>query len=444
MLKALALMGQLGYGYNRDSFLRAVDDGVDYIGVDAGSIDSGPYFLGSGRMKASYEATRRDLEFPLLQALKLNIPFIVGSAGYAGADEHLHKFVKILSDIAADNSVHFDLFLIHSQIDKEFLKSELKKGNIHPYEGNRELTESDIDRSTRIVAQMGAGRFIEGLKNSYPVIVAGRATDASIYAAYPLLEGYRPELCWHMAKIIECGALCAKPASASDALVGRIDSDAFYLEPPNPERRCTPESAMAHALYENIDPFVIQEPDGVLNLRGARYEAVSDRCVKIWGATWQPSRKIRLKLEGAAFVGYRSIAIAGIRDPYMIRKLDCILDDVKDHCVRQFGDDVILNFRLYGKDGVLGGLEFDENLHEIGLVIDVVAAEQELAHTVCSVAKSAIQHYDYEGRIATGANLAFPYSPAEFDLGEVYEFSVYHLLDVDSYDELITAEVISF
>jgi len=44
MIKALSLMGQLGYGYNRNSFMNAIEESVDYIGVDAGSIDSGPYF----------------------------------------------------------------------------------------------------------------------------------------------------------------------------------------------------------------------------------------------------------------------------------------------------------------------------------------------------------------------------------------------------------------
>ncbi len=444
MIKALTLMGQLGYGYDRDSFFRALSEGVDYIGVDAGSIDSGPYFLGSGRMKANYSATRADLETPLKEALKRDIPFVIGSAGYAGADEHLRTFMEIIGDIAHDNGLHFKVFLIHSEIDKGFVLSELKKGNIISYEGNRELTEEDIRASTRIVAQMGACRFMEGLRKGYPLIVAGRATDASIYAAYPLLKGFPEALCWHMAKIIECGALCAKPASASDALVGRIDMDAFYLEPPNPERRCTPDSAMAHALYENINPFIIEEPDGRLDLSDAVYKAYTDRCVKCYGARWYGKNDLTLKLEGAAFRGYRTIAIAGIRDPMMIEHLDGIVEELKQESLKRFGEGVKLDFKLYGKNGVLGELEFDSKLHEIGIIIDVVADNQQKVHTVCSVVKSRLQHYDYPGRIATGANLAFPYSPAEFDLGEAYEFNVYHLLKVDDLCELFETEEVEF
>ncbi len=442
MIKALSLMGQLGYGYHKDSFLEALNEDVDFIGVDAGSIDSGPYFLGSGKMKANYDATRNDLEFPLKKAIELNIPFIIGSAGYAGSDIHLNQMVEIIKDIAKDNNLHFKIAVIHSEFDKEFIKSEFKKGNIKSYEGNRKLTIKDIESSTRIVGQMGVDKFIEALKIGANVILAGRATDASIYAAYPLMKGYKPELAWHMAKIIECGALCAKPASPSDALLGIIDDDAFYLRPPNKTRKCTPQSAMAHTLYENTNPFIIEEPDGTLILNDAKYEQHDERTVKIYGAKWIERENITIKLEGAKLSGYRTIAVAGIRNPDMIAQIDNITQDIKKQTQERFGNNFNLTFRLYGKNGVLGAMEFLDNPYEIGIIMDVVANSQQTAHKICSVAKSNLQHYDYENRIATGANVAFPYSPAEFDLGEVYEFSVYHILDTNDVNEYFKIEEI--
>ncbi len=444
MIKALSLMGQLGYGYNKDSFLSALNDGVDFIGVDAGSIDSGPFFLGSGKMKANYDATRNDLEFPLKKALEFDIPFIIGSAGYAGGDIHLEQMVKIVKDIAKDNNLHFKMAVIHSEFDKEFLRRELEKGNIKSYEGNKPLNVEDIENSTRIVGQMGVSKFQEALNNGCNLILAGRATDASVYAAYPLLEGYKPEICWHMAKIIECGALCAKPASPSDALLGIIDNDCFYLVPPNTNRKCTPQSAMVHTLYENIDPYVIEEPDGTLILNDARYESYDERAVKISGAKWIQREKTTIKLEGAKLSGYRTIAIAGIRDPLMIEQIDNITVSIKNETEQSFKENFNINFRLYGKNGVLGDMEFLDNPYEIGIIIDVVADRQQLARKICSIVKSSLQHYDYKGRIATGANLAFPYSPAEFDLGEVYEFSVYHILETDNVEERFRVEEIEF
>jgi len=39
-------------------------------------------------------------------------------------------------------------------------------------------------------------------------------------------------------------------------------------------------------------------------------------------------------------------------------------------------------------------------------------------------------HFGYAGRKSTAGNLAFPYSPSDFKAGEVYEFSVYHLMRI--------------
>ena len=40
-------------------------------------------------------------------------------------------------------------------------------------------------------------------------------------------------------------------------------------------------------------------------------------------------------------------------------------------------------------------------------------------------------HYGYKGRKSTAGNLAFPFSPSDFKVGEVYEFNLYHLMEVD-------------
>jgi hypothetical protein len=69
--------------------------------------------------------------------------------------------------------------------------------------------------------------------------------------------------------------------------------------------------------------------------------------------------------------------------------------------------------------------------HEIGLLIDAVADTPELAETVCAMARSLTLHWAYPGRIATAGNLAFPFSPADLPAGPVFEFSIYHLLELD-------------
>jgi hypothetical protein len=67
------------------------------------------------------------------------------------------------------------------------------------------LSDSDIDAATHIVGMMGVEPIQEALKSGAQIVIAGRSSDTSIFAALPLLEGYTPAVVWHMAKILECG-----------------------------------------------------------------------------------------------------------------------------------------------------------------------------------------------------------------------------------------------
>ena len=51
-------------------------------------------------------------------------------------------------------------------------------------------------------------------------------------------------------------------------------------------------------------------------------------------------------------------------------------------------------------------------------------------------------HHGYPGRISTTGNLAFPYSPSDFNAGEVYRFSLYHLLRVDDPSALFPVDIV--
>jgi hypothetical protein len=37
-------------------------------------------------------------------------------------------------------------------------------------------------------------------------------------------------------------------------------------------------------------------------------------------------------------------------------------------------------------------------------------------------------HHGYEGRLSTGGNLAFPFTPPEVSIGPAYRFNIYHLM----------------
>jgi hypothetical protein len=75
--------------------------------------------------------------------------------------------------------------------------------------------------------------------------------------------------------------------------------------------------------------------------------------------------------------------------------------------------------------------EKNRTSHELGIVIEVIAGNQELADSVCAYLRSVLLHYGYRGRIATAGNLAFPYSPSDIPCGEVFEFNIYHLMAIE-------------
>ena len=83
----------------------------------------------------------------------------------------------------------------------------------------------------------------------------------------------------------------------------------------------------------------------------------------------------------------------------------------------------------------------EDNSLELCIIIEAVAKTQEESNTICSSARSTLLHYGYEGRKSTAGNLAFPFSPSDFSAGEVYVFSIYHLMEVDNPLEGITIEM---
>jgi len=132
----------------------------------------------------------------------------------------------------------------------------------------------------------------------------------------------------------------------------------------------------------------------------------------------------------------------------MIKRLDECEKHVRDTVLTYFSDisteDYRLIFHVYGKNGVMGALEPQKEItsHEICLILEVVAKNQELANTICAFARSTLLHFSYKGRIATAGNLAFPYAPSDIPTGKVYKFNIHHLVEVDTNDELFPIEIV--
>ena len=269
------------------------------------------------------------------------------------------------------------------------------------------------------------------------LIIAGRAYDPVPVALLGLNAGFDPGLCWHMGKIMECGALCAEPASRG--VFGIIRPDHFIVEPVADESRCLVHSVAAHTLYEKSHPFYLPGPGGTLDLKECNFEQLTDRSVKVTGSKFITSKVYTVKLEGAKPIGYRSLFIGIVRDPIMISQIDLVKEKISEYVKSFFPDkDYQLIYHMCGKNGAMAELEpiKDYVPLELTVIVEVAAETQQLATAVVNRARVAMLHTSYPDRKSTAGNLAFPFTPLEIQLGKVCKFNVYHTMEVDSPTEL--------
>lgn len=243
-----------------------------------------------------------------------------------------------------------------------------------------------------------------------------------------------------MGKIMECGGICAVPKGRS--MIAQIRKNSFDLIPLSPQERCTPLSVAAHTLYEKTRPDRLPGPGGALHLDDARYEQLKDgRTVRVSGARFVPTPVYQVKLEGVERLGHRTIFIGGIHDPVLISQIDDFLEKVRQYTQNLFpeldkSDNCRLMYHVYGRNAIMGPLETQNSpVHELGIMGEVVAPTKERSHAIANNARTSILHMPYEGQLATTGNFASPLSPHEQDAGEVFKFSVYHLIDLAQGEE---------
>ena len=447
-IRILSPTAILGYGFPEAAFAAGLHKDPDVIAVDAGSTDPGPYYLGAGISFTTRPAVKRDLRLILAAGRDRGIPVLIGSAGGAGARPHLDWCVDIIHEIAGEDGLDGIMAVIPTDLTADSVRSALDDGRIRSMPAGPPLTEEAIAASANIVAQIGEAPLIRALADGADVVVAGRCYDPAVFAALPIMRGYPAGLSLHMGKILECAAIAAVPGSGSDCMFATLDETGFTVETLSESRVCTVTSVAAHTLYEKSDPYRLPGPGGTLDLTETRFDQLDDRRVRVTGTIFEPSPAHMIKLEGARRTGCRTVSIAGVRAPDFIVDLDDILDGVRGNVAGQFPQidraEATLLFRAYGRDGVMGALEPERHQpsHEIGLVIEAVAETQDLADAICAFARSTLLHFGYEGRKSTAGNLAFPYSPSDLKAGEVYEFSVYHLMQFDDAEAAFPAEMI--
>jgi len=450
-IRMMATTGMLGYGYTEEAFQRGLEQNLDFIAADSGSMDPGPHYLGEGVPFVSRQALKRDLALMLEAAVDKKIPMLIGSAGGGGSEPQLALVREVVEEIATEKNLHFDMALIHSEQSAEYLKAKLADGKIESLGPIAELTDDEIDQSERVVAMMGVEPFQAALKGGAQVVLAGRATDASIYSAIPLMRGAHAGLSWHLSKIIECAGQVTTPRPGQDCVIGTLRDDHFLVEPGHPDKRCTRMRIAAHTLYENPSPYRLEEPDGTLVTINSVYEQLDERIVKVSGSQFEPSAAYTVKLEGVKESGYRTVFIAGVRDPILISVIDDFIESCHERVAleaQNLGvakDSYRLNVRVYGKNATMGPREpvQDFNGHEIGLLVDVLASDADTSKAIMAKARYALLHTDFPGRKCISGNLAIPFSPSDMPVGMTYQFNIWHRMEIDDPLEPFPIEYVS-
>jgi hypothetical protein len=440
--------GMLGSGFRAESLDKAIALGARMIGCDAGSTDPGPGPLATGTCMFSSAAVKRDTENMMTRAIKAGIPLVIGSAGTSGSDAGLAWMVDIVREIAREQDLHFKLAVIHSELSREIVRQHRREGRVRALPPSAPVSDADIDDATHIVGMMGIEPIQQALTAGAQIVVAGRSSDTSIFAASPLLEGYAPAVVWHMAKILECGAAAVAVRTAPDCMMAVLHEDSFDVFPLREDYRCTPQSVASHTLYENADPFELKEPSGTLRTNNARYEAISDRAVRVSGSEFVHVTEYTIKLEGVRQIGYSTILMGGVRDPYILSQLNSWLAQLDDNIRTRIRNTVgerryEIVTRVYGRNGVMGALEPQRCTvggHEVFILWDVISESQQLSRSIATSVSHLAVHNPIAKWHGLISGVAFPYSPPEIDRGAVYEFHLNHVLAPDSPTSLFRTE----
>ncbi|MEI7429039.1 MAG: acyclic terpene utilization AtuA family protein [Betaproteobacteria bacterium] len=441
-INILVPVGALGLGVKESDVFARVGE-AHAIACDAGSTDSGPAYLATGKAKYSRDSIKHDLSILMRAQASAGIPLLIGSCGTSGCDEALEWTRDIAMEIAQEHGLHPHIALLYSEQSPELMAQKAGEGKVSTL---APMTESDpalFRKCDHIVALMGPEPYIAALQGGADIVLGGRSTDSAVLAAVPLMRGAGAAVAWHAGKIAECGSLCTTHPREGGVMI-RIGLDDFTVEPLGPNNQCTVNTVASHMLYENSDPFLLHEPGCILDVTQASYVAVDDRVVRATGSKLIP-RPYTMKLEGASGCGYQTIMLVGIQDREVLADLDRFMAQMQEVLMTRVhanmgnrAGEFDISLRAYGWNAVCG-----EKLNpqpplprEVGLLFVATAATQEIATQIAKTCNPWFFHLPLNP-CQELPSYAFPFSPAEVERGQVYEFKLHHVVHVDDPMELV-------
>ncbi|ADE40330.1 acyclic terpene utilization AtuA family protein [Candidatus Puniceispirillum marinum] len=440
--RVLVPSGVLGLGFDVKALERGIAAKPDIICIDGGSTDSGPYYLGTGTSKYARDVCKAEWRHLMQARAVADVPLVIGSCGTCGTNSAVDWMYDITVELAKELGQTLSVARLYADQSPHQIANAFDAGRVTPLMPAPDIDADDIRGFSNIVALAGAEAITAALASGADIILAGRTTDTAVISALPIENGDHAGAAWHGAKIAECGAFCSTNPGSGVILV-EFDESGFTVEAMAKDAICTPHSVSAHMLYENVDPYILYEPGGHLDVTGATYTAESNRRVRVEGSAWIPSDTYTVKLEAAKIAGYQTTMMAIIRDAHYVKnssvwieRLTRFLHDKIADCTDLGSDDYSLEFRLIGVNAALGVLEnrqpsADAMPVEVGVLLIITATDQMIATDLSKLINPFLLHYPLSEQEDL-PTFAFPYSPAHSDRGALYEFALNHVLTLDA------------
>ncbi len=440
-LSCLVATGHLGYSpLHPETFWRGLEQfSPKAIIADSGSCDIGPEPLASGKASSSAEWQKHDIEILLLGARQKHIPLIIGSASDTGTNEGVDQYAQIVRDVVTEQRLGpLKLGLIKHDMTRDYLRGLLRQGGtIRGLDGFPPLQRRDIERTSQFVPVMGVEPIMQCLAEEPDVIITSRTSDCCPFAAFAMHHGYNADLAYFWGKVLECGSFVAYPKMVNHSVLGTIYEDRIAVTAIHENQRVTPVSLRKHAAYERSSFKGEAVAGGFIHIDGMEAEEVDEKTAAAWGSRFEPSSTYNVKLEGAGYVGHKAEYFVGIRSQSFIQKLDEVISYTRKELRSHYQDvPYELYFSRYGIDGVLGAREprKREGIHEVGLLIEVIAAEKELAMGIAKLVGRLLLFTPVLSERGSAGRIQLRNEEASY-YGMAYEWTINHVIEFASPQE---------
>ena len=161
------------------------------IALDAGSTDSGPAYLATGKTKYSRQSVKRDLAILMAAREKAGIPLLIGSCGTSGCDMAVDWTLDIVLELARAQGGAPKIAVLYAEQDKAVLKAKAAAGAVTPLAPAAPLGDAAIDACLHIVVLLGPEPYVAALDAGADIVLGGQTTDTAVLAAVPLRRGGR-------------------------------------------------------------------------------------------------------------------------------------------------------------------------------------------------------------------------------------------------------------